>query len=354
MVVRTDSTRGRLAALFFKSLAVARGNPIDATAYAQSQGYPGAVLNALKAAVGALDTDEAAVLLAPVATDYAEFLRPQTIVGRLIGMHRVPFRVRMVAQSAGTSAYWVGEKNPKPVTLAEFTGDTLPAAKVASIAIITDELARSSEPSAEVAISTDLRAAGAEALDIAFIDPANAGVSGIKPASITSGAPSFASSGATVANIDDDLAQLIQTLSDAGSDLSFAAWVMRPRTALHLARLRGGSDGAPSYPFITAKGGTLLGIPVLTSANVPTESSTGNPSSITLLDAAQISIADDGDSELSIAAHATVQMETEPQTGATEQVSLWQNGLIGLRGERMVNWRRRHPGVAAVLTGVTY
>jgi HK97 family phage major capsid protein len=345
-----------LATLHQKALAVARGNVIDAIALAQSQGYPAAVIGALKAAVGAMDTDEAAALLAPVGLDYAEFLRPQTIIGRLAGMRRVPFQVRMVAQSAGTSAHWVGEKNPKPATRAEFAGETLPVAKVASIAVITDELARSSEPSAEVAIGTDMRAAGAQALDFAFIDPANAGISGIKPASITFGAPSFPSSGASVANIDDDLSLLIETLSNAGSDLTFAAWVMRPRTAIYLSRLRGTSDGPPAYPFITAKGGTLMGIPVLTSANVPAGSGTGNPASITLLDAAQISIADDGDSALSIATHASIQMESEPETGgvATEQVSLWQHGLVGLRAERMVNWKRRHANTAAVLTGVTF
>ena len=85
------------------------------------------------------------------------------------------------------------------------------------------------------------------------------------PASVTYGAPSFVSSGASVTNIDEDLAALIQPLVDAGSDLTFAAWVMLPRTAIYLSRLRGTADGALSFPFINAKGGVLAGLPVVTS-----------------------------------------------------------------------------------------
>lgn len=348
--------RGMTATRYLKALAAAKGDLPAAVAYALSQNWKNTpdVPLALKAAMGAMNTEDEAALLGPVGTDYAEFLRPQTIIGRLTGLNRRPFRTRMVDQSAGTTAYWVGEQQPKPVTLAEFTGDTMPVAKVAAIAVFTEELAKSSEPSAESALSRDLNRAGAQAMDAAFIDPANAGIPDVMPASITNGAPSFVSSGATVANIDEDLAALIQSLVDAGSDLTFAAWVMLPRTAIYLSRLRGTSDGALSFPFVNAKGGTLMGLPVITSGNVPVSAASGSPSSITLLDAAQIAIADDGDSELSVTTQATVQMETAPETGATEQVSLWQNNLVGLRAERMVNWKRRHPGVVASLTGVTF
>jgi hypothetical protein len=87
---------------------------------------------------------------------------------------------------------------------------------------------------------------------------------------------------------------------------------------------------------------------------VPIASGSGDPSSIVLLDPSQIALADDGDATLSVTTEATVQMETAPETGAAEQVSLWQMNLAGLRAERMVNWKRRHPAVAATLTGVTY
>ncbi|MBX3664974.1 MAG: phage major capsid protein [Burkholderiales bacterium] len=346
--------RGLTAARFAKALAIARGDLPAAHAYAESQNWRNTpdVAKALKAAVTAVSTEEGAALLRDVGFDFAEFLRPQTIVGRLTGLRRVPFNVKMLAQVGGTSANWVGEASPKPVTAASFDTDALPLAKVAAIAVITEELARSSAPSAESVLSRDLGAAGAQALDRAFIDPANSGVSGVKPAAVTHGAPQFPSTGATADAIDDDLAALIQTLTDAGSDLTFAAWIMRPQTAVYLSRLRSG--GALAYPGITVKGGTLLGLPVIVSGNVPTSDESGNASSITLVDAAQVAIADDGDSALSVAAHASLQMDSDPETGAQQLVSLWQRNLIALRVERAVNWKRRHANVAAVLTGVTF
>jgi HK97 family phage major capsid protein len=348
--------RGLASTRFLKAQAAAKGDLPAAVAYAVSQNWKTTpdVVRALKAAMGAMNTEDESALLGQVGTDYAEFLRPQTIIGRLSGLVRVPFETRLVAQSGGATAYWVGEQQPKPVTLAEFSGDTMPVAKVAAISVVTEELAKSSAPSAESALSRDLNRAGAAAMDAAFIDPANAGIPGVMPASITNGEPSFVSSGGSVANIDEDLAALIQSLVDAGSDLTFAAWVMLPRTAIYLSRLRGTTDGAPSYPFITAKGGNLMGLPVVTSGNVPVSGSSGSPSSIVLLDAAQIAIADDGESGLSVTTQATVQMETTPETGAARQVSLWQNNLVGLRAERMVNWKRRQAGVVASLTGVTF
>lgn len=354
----TTSThlRGLQATRYLKALAAARGRYPDAVAYASSQNWKNTpdVAMALKAAMGAMNIEDEVALLGPVGFDYAEFLRPQTILGRLIGLRRIPFQTRMVSQSGGLMAHWVGEQNPKPISRADFAGDTLLPATVAAIAIITEELARSSAPSAESALSRDLNRAGAEAMDRAFIDPANAGIVDVKPASVAYGSPQFVSTGGTVGNIDEDLAQVIDSLSNAGSDLSFATWVMLPRTAAYLSRQRGTSDGAPSYPFITAKGGTLMGIPVITSANVPISPGTGNASSVVLLDPSEICVADDGDTKLDVTTEATVQMNSEPETGATEQVSLWQCNLVGLRAERMVNWKRRHPGMVASLTGVSY
>ncbi|MCW5575180.1 MAG: phage major capsid protein [Burkholderiales bacterium] len=351
----TNHLLGLPSTRYLLAMALAKGNVMDAITITQTQNWHDTpeVLAALKAAVGAMDTEDAAALLRPIGYDYAEFLRPQTIVGRLVGLRRVPFLTRVLAQSVATASYWTGESRPKPVTRSEFTGETLGYAKTASITVVSEELVKTTSPAAVVTLSRDLGRAGAQAIDEAFIDPLNAG-NASKPASVTHGAPQFPSTGATVSNIDDDLSLLINSLSDAGSDLSFATWVMRPRTAISLSRLRSSSDDALAYPGITARGGLLFGLPVITSASMRTSDETGHPTSITLLDASQIDFADDGDSNLSVSTNASIQMESDPQTGAAEQVSLWQRNLIGLRAERAVNWKRRHPGVAATLTGVTY
>ena len=351
----SNHLRGLTATRFIKALAVAKGDPVLAVAYAEGQNWRTTpnVLPGLKAAVGAMDTTDAAALLAEVGHDFSEFLRPPTILGRLVGLRRVPFATRVLQQDAGTSASWVGEAQPAPVSRADFSGETLALLKVMGHAVVTDQLARSSAPSAEAALSRDLARAGAQALDVAFIDAGNTGEAGVKPASVTSGAPSFVSNGSDLADIDSDLEILINSLSDAGSDLSFAAFILRPRTAVYLSRLRG-SGGAPAYPGMTAKGGTLLGLPAITSANVPVTSDSAAATSITLLDAAQVTLADDSDAELGVSTEATLNMSEAVGTGAEEQVSLWQMNLVGIRMVLARNWKARQAGAAAVLTAVGY
>lgn len=60
-----------------------------------------------------------------IFADFAEFLRPQTIVGRfgnggIPSLRVVPFRVPLISQTGKMSGYWVGEGKPKPVTAANF------------------------------------------------------------------------------------------------------------------------------------------------------------------------------------------------------------------------------------------
>ena len=51
---------------------------------------------------------------------------------------------------------------------------------------------------------------------------------------------------------------------------------------------------------------------------------------------------------------AAVQMNDAPSAGAQQMVSLWQHGLVGIRGLRFVNWQRRRSGAVAVLRSVAY
>src|SRR5207249_5278561 len=131
---------------------------------------------------------------------------------------------------------------------------TLTWAKVIATAIISDELVKLSNPSADQIIARDVTAAVAAALDSAFISPDNAGVAGTKPASVTNGASAIHSAGSSVANIDGDLRAALAILNDSLIDLSNALWIASPRTATYLATVRG-SGGAAAYPLVTAKGG---------------------------------------------------------------------------------------------------
>jgi hypothetical protein len=65
--------------------------------------------------------------LAPLETAAAEFvdaLRPRTILGRLAGVRRAPLRIRIPRTTLGSSANWVGEASPTPVSAMTFDTDS--------------------------------------------------------------------------------------------------------------------------------------------------------------------------------------------------------------------------------------
>jgi HK97 family phage major capsid protein len=327
-----------------------------ACAYTAGQGWPNerAVVESIKAAINPMSTTSNP-LASPASFDLADFVRPLTIIGKLANLRRVPSRTRAIAATAGSAAFWAGEAQPRRISRLTLQGEILEQLSIVAILITSVELLQSSSPSAEVTLSRDIGAAAAQALDLAFIDIDNAGEENARPASITNGVTPIVSAGATLANIDSDLAKLVQALSDAGSDLMDAVWVLNPRTALYLARLRG-TGGALAFPGLSVLGGELLGLPAITSASVPM--SIGSPgagqTSITLLDQSQILLADDGAGSFSVMDKGSLQMEPEPGSGAQAMVSLFQTNSAALRVVRHANWKRCRDGMAQVLSEVAY
>ncbi len=343
--------RGLAVARLYRALVMGHGDWAEARAFAEGQRWTNTptVVTALRAAVEALDPTEQAAMMQPVAWDFAEFIRPMTIVGRLQGMRRVPFDVPMLRMEDGATASWAGEGAPMPISAASF-GETqvLKRAKCSAVTVVPEELARSSNPAAELALRDDLGRAAAQAIDTAFIDPSNAGGTE-RPASVTHGATTFNSTGGTLANVDADLRAMV----DALDDLTAAHWIVHPRTATALSLMRG-TGGAPAFPTINARGGMLLGLPAIVSANVPVVAGSPSETTIILLDADGIALADDNAADFEVARHASVVMDDAPEAGAQQLLSLWQAGLAALRAQRWINWRARRSGIAAVLSGVSY
>jgi len=286
-----------------------------------------------------------------MAAEFIEVLRPATVLGRMTGTRRVPFNISVPRQTAGALAGWIGEGLAKPIGELAFDGVTLEHAKVGGIVVFSGELMRFSDPACVGLVQADLTAAISQFSDQQLLDPNSAGTPGISPASITFGAPSFASTGSGAAQVEADFKLLVASLNGAGILFRNPYFVMLPRTALHLATLR--IDGDRVFPNVSIAGGNIWGVPVLTSANMPVDPSTGDASYVVLVDAAEIMLAEGG-IEIDTSKNASLQMRTDPQTGAQQLVNLWQSGLVGARVERLIRWQLRRPGAVATLTGVTY
>lgn len=291
-----------------------------------------------------------------LTSEFIEFLRPQTIIGRIDGFTRVPFNVRIGTQTSGGSGYWVGELRAKPLTFWGTSAQTLRWHKVANIAVISQELARFSNPSAEAYVRDELARACRERLDIDFIDPDKAAVSNVSPASITNGLTQLNSTATTtLQNVLDELALMMAQFG--GWNIVPTHWIMPNNVAMKLSTMLT-SLGQPAFPQITSQGGTLLGLPVITSQYLIS----GTPSNnlVILLSAPEILLADDGGFTIDVSREASLEMNDAPTmsggslgspTGATGSVvvSMFQINAMALRCERFITWLRRRgttsPGV---------
>lgn len=293
-----------------------------------------------------------------VFADFVEYLRPQTILGRfgangVPSLRRVPFRTPLIGQTSGGDGYWVGEGQAKPLTKFDFNRTTLEPLKVANIAVATMEVIRDSSPAADGIIRDQLAAALRERLDIDFIDPDKAAVSGVSPASILNGVAGIPSSGSDADAVRADLKALFSAFIAANNAPTSGVFVMTATQALALGLMQN-ALGQPEFPTVTMNGGTLMGLPVIVSEYVPTDSS---GSLVALVNASDIYLGDEGGIDLSMSTEASLQMDNAPDNptaASTVLVSLWQRNLVGFRAERTINWARRRASAVAYLTGVNW
>jgi HK97 family phage major capsid protein len=332
------------------------GSKSDAIAYAESrkdwmEQTPEVAL-ALKAAVNpgtVTDTAWAAPLAVarPMTDEFLELLRPRTVVDRIPGIRRVPFNISIPIQVGGGTYRWVGEGAPKPVGNLQFSSTTLGIAKAAGIIVISEELARVSSPSAEQAVRNDMIAGMAQYLDQQFLDPTVVAVTNVSPASITNGASGIGTAGTSADNARTDMKALITYLTTNNLSVADAVFIMSEANAFALA---GAVTTLGVRPFaeITAQGGTVLGVPVITSQAAG--------SRVILVHTPSIVMADEGGVNIDVSREASVEMNdapTSPVAAGTILVSLWQQNLIGLRAERFINWKRVRT-TAVVYTTATY
>lgn len=287
-----------------------------------------------------------------LASEFVDFLRPQTIIGRLDSLTRVPFNVRIGGQSSGAAGYWVGQGNAKPLTKFDSTATTMYWAKVANIAVITEELARFLNPAAETYVRNELARACQERLDIDFIDPAKVAVANVSPASITNGITNLNASGTNLAAVDVDVNNMMSQF--ALNHVVPTHWIMPNTVALSLSLMRT-SLGARAFPDITMNGGTFMGLPVITSQYAILGTPANNL--VLLISAPDIFLSDDGGFSVDISREASLEMDDSPTmtsgslgspAGASGSVvvSMFQTNSIAIRCERMINWaRRRSAGV---------
>lgn len=285
-------------------------------------------------------------------SDFVDWLRPQTIIGRIDSFTRTSFYARYGSETSGGAGYWVGEGKAKPLTKFDYASGTIPHTKVANIAVLTDEIMRFSNPSAESRVRDALARACLERLDTDFIDPAKVAVSGVSPASITNGITNLNSAGVTLDSVDVDVQAMMSRFIQ--NHIMPTHWIMPNTVALALSMMRT-SLGNYAFPTITMNGGTFYGLPVVTSQYAILGTPANNL--IVLLAAPEIYLADDGGFSIDLSREASLEMDDAPTMDAgslgspagatgTTVVSMFQTNSTAVRCERSIYWtRRRNAGV---------
>jgi HK97 family phage major capsid protein len=334
---------------------------------AQAEGYNLGAAMQQKANVNAgtsLDSTWAAPLVQyqNFAGDFVEFLRPQTIIGKfgtggVPALNRIPFNVRIPSQTSGGAGYWVGEGAPKPLTKFDFTTTELRWAKVANIAVLTDELIRFSDPSAEMLVRNALAGALIARLDTDFVDPGKAAVANVSPASITNSVAGIPSSGTDADAIRADIRALWAPFIAANNPPTTAVYIMSATTALALSLMQN-ALGQREFPGVSMMGGTFNGVPVIVSEYL--DNSAGSAGGIVILaNARDIWLADDGQVTIDASREASLQMDDAPtnnsSTGTEAQVvSMFQTNSVALRAERYINWSKRRSTAVQWLDTVSW
>lgn len=324
------------------------------------------IIEAVKTAVGAATTSNnqaPAVQYADLTSEFLSYLRAKTILDKfgtdgIPALRRVPFNTRVSTQTAGATAGWVGEGKPKPLSKGTFGTLTVDFSKIAVICALTKEEVRFGVSGAEVKVRDDMRQAIAAGIDLAFIDPTNAGSANVKPAAITFGVAASTVSGTTPAAAMTDIAAMIGTMLAAGIQANSLVLIMTQTIALKLSLARN-SLGNRINPDLTLRGGFFEGIPVIVSEAV---SSLGSPTAnmIVAVNAEDIYLADDGNVSMDASEQASLQMDDAPGTQdgttgtGTSLVSLWQTNMLGLRAEREIAWKVTRAAAVQYLSGVNY
>ena len=290
------------------------------------------------------------------AGDFIEYLRPRTLIGQA-QFRRVPFNVRIAGQTSGGTANWVGQGKAKPVTKFDFNAVTIPFTKVAAISVLTQELVRFSDPSAEALVRDSLADAVIAKIDADLFDPDAAAVANVSPAGLLNGVTPVAGPAGT--DPDDIRCALLRLWAAWDSTFMGArpAYYTTPAVARYLAFARD-ALGNVAFPGVTPNGGTLDGIPLRVSQYLANNGgSAGSP--FILVDEAEVFLADDGNVTLDASEQASIEMSDTPvgssnptvAASSVNLVSMWQTNSIALRAERFVWWGLRRSGAIQWIDG---
>lgn len=280
-----------------------------------------------------------------VEGDFIELLRPETVIGKL-NLRPAPFNVKMIRQTAGSTVGWVGRAAAKPVGDQTYDTVTVPQSKIAGIVVLTDDQIMSSHIDSVEAVRRDMVAQIAQFADQQFLDPSVATVTDVNPASVTNGVNDVPSNGPLADDLRADIYALLNRFGAARIGLGGVALVMSSFVASGISMLTN-SLGQPEFATMNVDGGTLRGLRVIVSDNIPGSSSS---SIIVAIKEDSVLLAQSGGIKVDMSRDATLDMAG----GNSPTYSLFQKNSVALRTEWWVSWIKARTAAVQYISGAAY
>lgn len=227
------------------------------------------------------------------STDFIDLLRPRVVV-RGLGARSIPMpegNLTMRNKTQGTSAGYVGERTPAPVTDVRVGQMTMAAKTLRALVPITNQLIRRASIGVVQMVRDDLLEGVAVKEDAQFIR-------GVGDATTPSGIATLMAAGNKIVmtanpnlvTVTNDLMRLRLKVINANVPMISCGWIMSPRTKMFLETLR---DGNGNIAFPEVAQGKLYGYPIGMTTSVPDNLGVGgNESEIYFGDFSQLLIGD--------------------------------------------------------------
>ena len=287
------------------------------------------------------------------SNEVIELLRARSVV-RSLGARTVQMptgTLKYPKIASGAAASYIGENVNVAKSEETFGQLTLTFKKLAVLTPISNDLLRYSSPSADSIVRDDLVSAMATKEDVSFVrgTGTDATPKGLLHWCVAD--QKIAANGTVnLANITDDLGQLVVKLKQADIPMISPGWIMAPRTEQKLATIQNANGNFVFRDEIIR--GTLWGYPTGVTTNIPiTQDTTGagndNESEIYLVDFAQVII---GESQSLLVESS---QEAAYHDGSNVQAAFSLDQTV-VRAIAEHDLGMRHDKAIAMLTGVTW
>ena len=287
------------------------------------------------------------------SNEVIELLRSRSVV-RSLGARTVQMptgTLKYPKIASGAAAAYVGENTNISKSEETFGQLSLTFKKLAVLTPISNDLLRYSSPSADSIVRDDLVSAMATKEDNSFIRGTGTDATPKGLLNWCVADQKIAANGTVnLANITDDLGQLVVKLKQADIPMITPGWIMAPRTEQKLATIQN-ANGAFVFRDEILRG-TLWGYPCGVTTNIPiTQDTTGagndNESEIYLVDFAQVII---GESQGLL---VDASQEAAYHDGSNVQAAFSLDQTV-VRAIAEHDLGLRHDKAIAMLTGVTW